>query len=153
MSRLIIIRLSILAIILFSTVTDLSGQERIPLSKSDSILVLKKIYIFNSETKKFDDIDEPYLEEIWNSNKGNAMVLFDKAIRLSIAPINEKMILASYFYKNKDFEKVKFVLSLCKTKIDSTQIFKVMNSYGIKYSDLNIKPELLVKYCKDCKYQ
>ena len=72
--------------------------------------------MYNFDNKVFDDIDEPFLEELWESNKPKAKELFAKAIKLSTAPIHERLVLASYFYHDGDLKKVKQTLILAELK-------------------------------------
>ncbi|WP_439185894.1 hypothetical protein, partial [Carboxylicivirga taeanensis] len=143
---------SILIIIVFIFSLNLTGQESSSLQKSDSLLVLQKIYTYNFESNEFEDIDEMYLEELWNSDKHKAEELFKKAIELKSAPIHERMILASYFYHSNDLKPVHNVLKSCMTHKDSISIYNIMDSYRIKFSDFNISKEQLKKYCENCKY-
>ena len=82
-----------------------------------------------------------------------AKSLYNKALKLETAPIYEKMILASYFYKDGDKEKVWYVLKSCDNRQDTIYVFHIMDSYNIKFSDFEINLDLLQKYCKDCKYK
>ncbi len=143
----------LLAIFTILTVKMVSGQEQKSLSREDSILVLKKVYMYDFKQNKFNDLDEPYIEDLWLSDKQKAEKLFEKAIKLENAPIYERMILASYFYHDNDLKKVEYVLKTCKSKSDTVNVFRVMDSYKIKFSDLNINRKLLEIYCSDCQYK
>ncbi|MCG8579227.1 MAG: hypothetical protein MI866_04890 [Bacteroidales bacterium] len=131
---------------------NMLGQIGIHLSEEDSLLVLRKIYMYDFENKVFNDIDEMHLENIWISNKNKAKSYFDKAIRLTTAPIHERMILASYFYHDKKLEPVRRVLETCKNANDTTTVYNIMNSYRIKFSDFKISSKQVDKYCNKCKY-
>ena len=85
----------ILTIFLIWTVQLLHGQTNNKLTETDSLLVLKKVYMYDFDRNKFEDIDEPFLEEFWSSEKQKAKVLYDKAIKLTSAPIWQRMILAN----------------------------------------------------------
>ena len=129
------------------------GQEYVYLSESETKLVLSKVYMFDFETNDFKDIDEMYIEELWLDNKENAIQLFDKAIRLTFAPLHERMILASYFYHDNEPKYVYWILNDCKTTNDSIAVFRVMDSYSIKYSDFKIDHDKLRRYCETCTYR
>ncbi len=143
----------LLAIFIILTVKMVSGQEKNSLNREDSILVLKKVYMYDFEQNKFNDLDEPYIEDLWLSDKQKAKKLFEKAIKLDSAPVYEKMILASYFYHDNDLKQVEYVIKACKNKSDTVNVFRVMDSYKIKFSDLNISRKLLELYCSDCQYE
>jgi hypothetical protein len=143
----------ILTIFLLCTVQLSHGQTNNKLTETDSLLVLKKVYMFDFDKNKFEDIDEPFLENLWSSDKPKAKSLFDKAIKLISAPIWQRMILASYFYQDKEFGQVISVLKSCKNRADTLNVFKIMDSYQIKFSDFNIKKKLVENYGKDIKYK
>jgi len=143
----------ILTIFLIGTVQLLHGQTNNKLTETDSLLVLKKIYMYDFDRNKFEDIDEPFLEDFWSSDKLKAKILYDKAIKLTSAPIWQRMILASYFYQDKEFGQVVSVLKSCKNSADTLKVFRIMDSYQIKFSDFNISQKLVENYCKDFKYK
>ncbi|WP_289054118.1 hypothetical protein [Carboxylicivirga marina] len=131
---------------------NILGQVDNNLSEEDSLLVLRKVYMYDFENNIFEDIDEMYLEKIWISKNIKAKDYFEKAIRLTTAPIHERMILASYFYHDKKLEPVRKVLETCRNANDTTTVYNIMNSYRIKFSDFEISQKQLDKYCKKCKY-
>lgn len=143
----------LLTIFIILTVEMVSGQEKNSLNIEDSILVLKKVYMYDIDQNKFNDLDEPYIEDLWSSDKQKAKKLFEKAIKLESAPVYERMILASYFYHDNDLKQAEYVIKSCKNKSDTINVFRVMDSYKIKFSDLKISRKLIELYCSDCQYK
>jgi hypothetical protein len=123
-------------------------------TECDSSYIYKHFLFYHLETNTYDDIDEPFLEEYWFTEKENAKKYFFKAAFLKSIPIGQRVIMVSYLDKEKKLEAHQWMYGNMETKKDTVNYFRILNTgYGIPYSDLKIPEEKVKLYCEKCNYK
>ena len=123
-------------------------------SPSDSIYIYKTLLKYSSETNSYKDIDEPFIESYWKSDKKRAMKYFEKAAYIESIPIVQRVIMAHYLDQDCKKKLHEWMYSNLESKMDTVKYFKVLRTgYGLPYSELGIDEETVKKYCLKCKYK
>ena len=123
-------------------------------SEFDSIFIYKHFLFYHSESKTFDDIDEPFIEEYWTSENENAKKYYYLSAFLKSIPVSQRVIMISYLDDSQKNKAHQWIYNNLTTVQDTSKYFLILNTnYGIPYSKLNIPVNLVMKYCGKCKYK
>jgi len=127
------------------------GQE---VSSCDSAYIYKHFLFYHPENKTFDDIDEPYIEEYWETQNENAKKYYYLSAYLKSIPVTQRIIMISYLSTDKKYEAHSWIYNNLQSRSDTIKYFKILNTgYGIPYSELKITESVVKEYCKDCNYK
>jgi len=122
-------------------------------NKEDSAYIFKQFLFYHLDSKTFDIIDEPYIEEYWNTNNEKAKKYYALAAYLTSIPIDQRVIMVGYLDNQKKIEAHQWLLANLKsTKEKSTYFMVLGTSYGVSYSSLGLSKDEVAKHCPRCKY-
>lgn len=123
-------------------------------SDCDSSYIYKHFLFYHPETNTYDDIDEPFIEEYWFSEKENAKKYYFKAAFIKSIPVSQRVIMVSYLEKDQKLTAHQWIYHNIKTKSDTTRYFKILNTgYGIPYTELKIPEDVVKTYCTKCNFK
>lgn len=127
------------------------GQD---VSKCDSAFIYKHFLFYHPDNNTFDDIDEPFIEEYWETEKKKAIKYYFLSAYLKSIPISQRVIMVSYLDDERKFEAHQWIYNNLQSDSDTTRYFRILNTgYGIPYSKLKITEEIVKKYCSNCNYK
>jgi len=122
--------------------------------KCDSSFIYKHFLFYHEDNNTFDDIDEPFIEEYWETQKENAKKYFLHSAYLKSIPVSQRVIMISYLDDVEKMKAHKWIYSNLQTLSDTVKYFEILNtSYGVSYSKLNISKDVVNKYCSNCDYK
>ena len=123
-------------------------------TECDSAFIFKHFLFYHSDSKTFDDIDEPFIEEYWTSENVKAQKYYYLSAFLKTIPVDQRVIMLSYLDDNQKNKGHYWIYNNLRTARDTIEYFLIMNTnYGIPYSHLNIPERTVMKYCTKCKYR
>jgi two-component SAPR family response regulator len=127
------------------------GQQ---VSTEDSVYIYKHFLFYDSDSKTFDDIDEPFIEQYRNTNNEKAKKYYKLSAYLKSIPINQRVIMVSYLDDETKFEIHQWFLNNLKSSKEKTEYYLVLGTgYGFPYSKLGLSKEEVIKHCPRCSYQ
>ena len=121
---------------------------------SDSVFIYQKFVKYSIQNGSYKDINEPFIENYWNSNNEVAAKYYEKAAYIRSIPIEQRVIMTHYLEKDCKMRLHEWMYDNLETRTDTVTYFKVLKtSYGIPYSKLGIKKRTLYRYCSRCEYK
>lgn len=131
-----------------SIMTSVSKIDR------DSLYIFKRLIFINEQTGEFEDLEEPLIYEYWTDNQDSAVMYFGKAIKIESIPFDQRLILAQYLFKNsQDKKTINDILDKLSNYQDTVTAYRIIDSYGLNFSDFRVTKEILSKYCTDCEFR
>ncbi|MEQ8535244.1 MAG: hypothetical protein RIB86_25530 [Imperialibacter sp.] len=128
-----------------------AGQK---VCKEDSAFIFKQFLFYHSDEETFDDIDEPYIEEYWNTNTEKAKKYYALSAYLTSIPIDQRVIMVGYLDDQRKLEVHKWMLANLKSPKEKSAYFMVLGtSYGVPYSSLGLSKDEVLSHCPNCKYK
>lgn len=141
----------LLLISLYLTSVLSYGQN---VSECDSAYIYKHFLFYNSLNNTFDDIDEPFIEEFWETEREKAIKYYFLASYLKSIPVSQRVIMISYLDEKRKFKAHKWIYNNLQSQTDTSNYFRILNTdYGIPYSRLNITEDIVKEYCPECTYK
>jgi hypothetical protein len=123
-------------------------------SDFDSSYIYKHFLFYHPETNAFDDIDEPFIEEYWETQNEKARKYYFLSAFLKSIPVVHRVIMLSYLDNEKKIEAHNWIYNNLQNSNDTIRYFKVLDSgYGVSYSKLKIPKCVVKKYCIECSYK
>lgn len=126
---------------------------------NDSAFIYDNLLGYDSITKEFYDIDEPYISSFYDSIPATAEYYFQKAAFIESVPAWQRVVMVGYLPYRQKKECLKWIYChLDKRKAKDIELFlrAIQYSdfgYGIPFSELGISQEEVRKYCQDCSYK
>jgi len=123
-------------------------------SNKDSIYIYKHFLFYHSDNQSFDDIDEPFIEEYWKTKNEEAKNYFLLSAYIKSIPVNQRVIMISYLEEDQKFKAHQWIYNNLTSSQDTMEYFSILSTdYGISFYKLNIKENIVKKYCPGCKYK